>query len=214
MNSVEGILSRMVEGLEEGQADRKDADPESYAKIAEFIAKTRQYATGGKLPFTILLDDPSGNSFIQNPYAPNTDPYNKVDHYIRTKAQLTVRPQFRFLQEMGYASEECNEESEEVKIVKDTAVIAKTKEEEEAVISKLGVAKKEETEEMKKKLPTATATEKEEKKEKKSKKHKYTQEEIKKLTDKLMQIKQKEQSNYLLFNLNSRVSRRDYSYGR
>jgi len=30
------------------------------------------------LPFDIVLDDPAGNSFVENPFAPLNDPYLKV----------------------------------------------------------------------------------------------------------------------------------------
>ena len=96
MNSVEGILSKMAEGLSEGQEDRKESDPETYQKLEQFIATTQQYARGEKLPFTVILDDPSGNSHIQNPYAPTTDPYNVIEYYIRSKSQLIVPPFFTF----------------------------------------------------------------------------------------------------------------------
>lgn len=90
MNTVEGIINKMIEGLSEGQEDRKSADPESYKKLEEFLSNAKLYATGNKLPFTIYLDDPSGNSFIQNPYAPSKDPYNIVEYYIRSKDQIQV----------------------------------------------------------------------------------------------------------------------------
>lgn len=31
-----------------------------------------------ELPFTMVVDDPSGNSFVENPSAPNKDPALKV----------------------------------------------------------------------------------------------------------------------------------------
>ena len=59
-------------------------------KIDEFIAKLESYKDGSKIPFHIELDDPSGNSYIKNPYAPTHDPEMKVEHYIRTLEQITV----------------------------------------------------------------------------------------------------------------------------
>ena len=38
---------------------------------------------GKRYPFTFILDDPSGNSFIQNPNAPNKDTYMKTEQYMR-----------------------------------------------------------------------------------------------------------------------------------
>ena len=34
-----------------------------------------------------VIDDPSGNSFIENPLAPDNDPLLSVDHYQRTFEQ-------------------------------------------------------------------------------------------------------------------------------
>eukprot|EP00826_Nyctotherus_ovalis_P016207 TRINITY_DN14678_c0_g1_i16.p1 TRINITY_DN14678_c0_g1~~TRINITY_DN14678_c0_g1_i16.p1 ORF type:complete len:402 (+),score=114.95 TRINITY_DN14678_c0_g1_i16:96-1301(+) len=106
MNSIEGMLSKMVAGLQEGQATRKDSDPQSYAKINDFIALAQSFATGAKLPFTLILDDPSGNSCIQNPYAPAEDPFNSVCRYARTREQLL---------EIGYNPEPITEKQEDDK---------------------------------------------------------------------------------------------------
>lgn len=35
--------------------------------------------------FTLHIRDPSGNSFIKNPYAPKSDPNLKTAYFIRTK---------------------------------------------------------------------------------------------------------------------------------
>lgn len=180
MNSVEGILNKMIEGLEEGQADRKDTDPETYKKIAEFIELARQYATGTKLPFTVLLDDPSGNSYIQNPYAPNTDPYNTIEYYIRTKEQLI---------EMGYLAEGAEEDKK--------MAVEPTKAELEEAMKKLGAAKKEESDKMKAEL--ATKKPGEEAKKPPKKQHVYTEEEIKNLMMKLQQLKLKQEGTSIIF---------------
>ena len=47
------------------------------------------------------MDDPSGNSFIENPYAPQSDPGIKVEYYERTK-EMT--------ESMGYSYENQKEE--------------------------------------------------------------------------------------------------------
>ncbi len=46
---------------------QKDS-PEAAQKVAEFIERVKKFAAGESLPFTFILDDPAGNSFIQNPY--------------------------------------------------------------------------------------------------------------------------------------------------
>lgn len=41
-------------------------DPQTAEAIDQFLVKLRACATG-VLPFTFILDDPAGNSFIENP---------------------------------------------------------------------------------------------------------------------------------------------------
>ena len=50
-------------------------------KIQNLIDKMGDVIEGKLLPIKFTLDDPSGNSFIENPYAPQTDPYIKVSYY-------------------------------------------------------------------------------------------------------------------------------------
>ena len=41
----------------------------------------------GELPITLILDDPAGNSYVQNPLAPEDDPRLKSIKYERTEEQ-------------------------------------------------------------------------------------------------------------------------------
>lgn len=45
-------------------------------KVAQVIAKLTMMCAGfdSEFPFTMVVDDPSGNSFVENPSAPNKDP--------------------------------------------------------------------------------------------------------------------------------------------
>ena len=61
-------------------------DPPTAAKIDEFIKKLETYRSGEK-DFTLILEDISGNSFIENPNAPTTDPNTTTEHFTRTKEQ-------------------------------------------------------------------------------------------------------------------------------
>jgi len=184
MNSVEGILHKMIEGLEEGQEDRKKLDPENHKKLADFILVAKQYASGEKLPFTITIDDPSGNSYIQNPYAPNTDPYNKVDYYIRTKEQLV---------EMGYMAGDEEVENEAVEATKQQIA-------EES--GKLGTAQKSNNPEALKAI-SKKDVKKEYKKIGTIKKHLYTEEEINDLLKKMQEIKAKKEGPGIFYLSNS-----------
>ena len=60
--------------------------PEVHAKIKEIIKKLKQ-AASGELAVTITLDDPTGNSHLQNPNAPGKDEKAVETHYVRSKAQ-------------------------------------------------------------------------------------------------------------------------------
>lgn len=44
--------------------------------MALVIARLVSMSSGmeSELPFTMVIDDPSGNSFVENPWAPNKDP--------------------------------------------------------------------------------------------------------------------------------------------
>lgn len=78
LNTVEGILQRIVEDLSQGQAERqvifdhfskrKLSDLESCEKIHRVI-ETIQSIIAGHKKCTLTIDDPSGNSYIENLYA-------------------------------------------------------------------------------------------------------------------------------------------------
>jgi len=87
LNTIEGILQHTAESLEMGQAERTKDHPDAALKVAAFIDKVKEFASGKQLPFTFKLDDPAGNSFIQNPLAPADDPNMSIVHYRRTNKQ-------------------------------------------------------------------------------------------------------------------------------
>ncbi len=71
------------------------------AKIKELIQNLNDALDGKKYPFEFTLNDPSGNSFIENPYASQSDPGIKVEYYERTKEMM---------ESMGYSYENQKEE--------------------------------------------------------------------------------------------------------
>ncbi|XP_033119636.1 zinc finger protein ZPR1-like [Anneissia japonica] len=83
LTTIEGLISRAVEGLEQDQPLRKALDPETATKIQDFIDKMKNL----KPPFELTLDDPTGNSYIENPDAPAKDKYLTTINYTRTKEQ-------------------------------------------------------------------------------------------------------------------------------
>jgi len=86
ITTIEGVLERTITGLEQDQPVRRHMDPEGAKQIDDYVLKVREVL---KLvePFTVVLDDPSGNSFIENPSAPGPDPGRSYDQYTRTKEQ-------------------------------------------------------------------------------------------------------------------------------
>ena len=87
MTTIEGILRKTMDHLRQDQDERREVDPDLAKKLDDFIARLLMMATGLELPFTMVLDDPTGNSHIENPSAPASDPNLKTIHYIRTKPQ-------------------------------------------------------------------------------------------------------------------------------
>jgi len=87
LTTVEGFLTTTKEHLEtalnEGVYD--ELPEESVEKIKSLVTKLDEVVNQKLLPVKFIVDDPSGNSFIENPYAPQTDPYIKVSYYERTK---------------------------------------------------------------------------------------------------------------------------------
>jgi zinc finger protein len=86
LTNVEGILGMIAQDLGEGQEDRKGVAPAMYERIEEIIADLKSMAAGDKLPFTITLDDPAGNSWIEPSTSDKSGKYVRHD-YNRTPAQ-------------------------------------------------------------------------------------------------------------------------------
>ncbi|KAK7549490.1 ZPR1 zinc-finger domain-containing protein [Phyllosticta citricarpa] len=65
LTNVEGIL-RMIHGdLEQKQEERRQLVPEVAAKIQEILDTLQKMFEGQRFPFTVFVDDPAGNSWIQ-----------------------------------------------------------------------------------------------------------------------------------------------------
>lgn len=89
LSTVEGILVRAVNELEALQEERKKVDPETAEAIDKFLLKLKAFSKG-ESSFTFILDDPAGNSFIENPYAPSADQSLMIKFYDRTPEQLAL----------------------------------------------------------------------------------------------------------------------------
>ncbi|KAJ8385285.1 hypothetical protein AAFF_G00190740 [Aldrovandia affinis] len=86
LSTIEGLLERAASGLEQEQPTRKATTPEVAEKIDEFIEKLKRLKDF-EHEFTLVIDDPSGNSFVENPCAPQKDDALTVSHYTRTAQQ-------------------------------------------------------------------------------------------------------------------------------
>ncbi|XP_051896037.1 zinc finger protein ZPR1 [Pristis pectinata] len=86
LSTVEGLIDRAVGGLEQDQPMRKATNPDVASKVEEFIEKLKKLKEL-ETPFTLVIDDPSGNSFIENPNAPQKDEALTVTHYKRDAKQ-------------------------------------------------------------------------------------------------------------------------------
>jgi len=87
LTTVEGIIQSTIEGLSLDQPVRKIMDPDIFSKIDAIIEKLNSYLNLSAIPFTITLDDPSGNSYIENRLFPKDDPKLQIIHYIRSQEQ-------------------------------------------------------------------------------------------------------------------------------
>ncbi|KAJ2449760.1 nucleolar zinc-finger protein [Coemansia sp. RSA 2336] len=93
LTTVEGLVMRFIEDLANDQEQRKEEMPEVYQAIESLLEKLRVSLTlpeedNGATAFTFVLDDPSGNSYVENLCAPMSDPKLKLHHYTRTRDQM------------------------------------------------------------------------------------------------------------------------------
>ena len=65
ITNIEGILSEILTNLEAGQKARKTEEPELFEKIGKICKKLLDMMIGRDMPFTISIDDPAGNSWIE-----------------------------------------------------------------------------------------------------------------------------------------------------
>lgn len=86
ITTIEGIIDRVVNGLSQDQEKRNLEHPEAAEQINQFIQKLEELKEVKK-PFTIVLDDISGDAYIENLCAPHSDPKLTVTNYTRNKEQ-------------------------------------------------------------------------------------------------------------------------------
>ncbi|XP_050886877.1 zinc finger protein ZPR1 isoform X2 [Lathyrus oleraceus] len=89
LSTVEGILMRAADELQALQEERRKVAPETADAIDQFLVKLRACATA-ESSFTFIIDDPAGNSYIENPFAPSSDPSLTIKFYERTPEQQAL----------------------------------------------------------------------------------------------------------------------------
>lgn len=67
-------------------------NPETADQIDEFISRLDKYIAAEEeiLPFNFTIDDPAGNSYIMNPFFPQSDPNLKAEKYNRSIEQIKI----------------------------------------------------------------------------------------------------------------------------
>ncbi|KAL7326615.1 nucleolar zinc-finger protein [Mucor circinelloides] len=122
LTTVEGLVDNVIDDLAAGQPLRKATEEAVYNRIEEIIATLNSYKEGNG--FILKLDDPSGNSYVENKCLPNQDPQIKLRWYTRTPEQQAFlglqaenqqtpaeQAAAQALQRVGTASEMVNEKT-------------------------------------------------------------------------------------------------------
>ncbi|XP_056461721.1 zinc finger protein ZPR1 [Gadus chalcogrammus] len=95
LSTIEGLLDRAVVALQQDQDVRRAEFPDLALQIDEFVNKLQKLKHVEE-EFTLIIEDPSGNSFVENPVAPQKDEAMTVTHFTRTvdqDAQLGLYPE-------------------------------------------------------------------------------------------------------------------------
>ncbi|OTF74690.1 zinc finger protein ZPR1-like protein [Euroglyphus maynei] len=83
ITTVEGILERAITGLEYSLKHNEQIADDQRKAMVDFIERMRRLKDASE-QFTLIIEDISGNSFIENYLAPQPDPQLKVTNFIRT----------------------------------------------------------------------------------------------------------------------------------
>lgn len=86
VTTVEGILERAEDGMKQMMELNPNLDEDSKEKIKEFLKKLMKCKLMMQ-DFTLIVDDPSGNSYVQSLNAPLIDKNLDIIHYNRTRDQ-------------------------------------------------------------------------------------------------------------------------------
>ena len=96
LSTIESVFRSTILDLSEGQENRNTDFPDLYKKINDIVSKIESFLEN-PTKFTLIIDDPSGNSYVENFFYPKTDPKLRAIYYLRSKEQMI---------QMGYAVED------------------------------------------------------------------------------------------------------------
>ncbi|KAL1674601.1 ZPR1 zinc-finger domain-containing protein [Schizophyllum commune] len=118
--TIEGILDQVYEELSE-RLFHDSGDPQARQKFETFLKNLKAVKNAEK-PFTLILDDPLANSYLQNLYAPDPDPNMVIENYERSWEQ-NEELGLNDMKVEGYQEEEgkAKEEGEKKEEKKETA---------------------------------------------------------------------------------------------
>jgi zinc finger protein len=86
--TVEGLLDGVKNDLTRANPFvLGDSSKEEFADKYKTFLEEMDNLIALKQSFTIVMDDPAANSYVQNPYAPNPDPNVTIEDYERTFEQ-------------------------------------------------------------------------------------------------------------------------------
>ncbi|KAJ2003143.1 nucleolar zinc-finger protein [Coemansia thaxteri] len=96
LTTVEGLISHFIDDLSMDQDQRKELVPEVYEQIESLLIKLRSALdlpeqandSSSANAFTMSIDDPTGNSYVENLCAPNPDPKLSSQYYHRSREQM------------------------------------------------------------------------------------------------------------------------------
>ena len=90
ITTLEGLLGDAAENLRALQEERHRAQPETARAIDDFLEKLDR-CTAGQQAFTVILDDPAGNSYLESPHGNiQEDRALSVEAYDRTREQAAA----------------------------------------------------------------------------------------------------------------------------
>ncbi|GAU97610.1 hypothetical protein RvY_08879-2 [Ramazzottius varieornatus] len=83
VTTVEGVITKVKEMIEKFMEARGSTE-EGIRELGQFVPKL-DACLRMQSPFHLVIDDPSGNSFVENPHAPNPDPGLTIRTYARNQ---------------------------------------------------------------------------------------------------------------------------------